>query len=119
MSANIASRHYNRRAPSLRSPSVGDSKIACLLADLRQDLGNFLLAVDHLGKEADAIDFAGAIPARLDQDSGLLLGRDGQPVQHVGKRLSIEFTEFFGYIFDRIHAGIPLEAVVVRNVVEA
>src|SRR3990170_4344811 len=90
-----------------------------LLADLRQDLGDLLLAADHLGPEADAGDLAVVVPARLDQDARLVLRRDGQAVHHRGQPLAIELAELLGYVLDRVDAGIALEAVVIGGVVEA
>src|SRR5687767_1187385 len=49
-----------------------------LLLQLRQGLGDDLLALFHLGEEADPVDLSGLVPGRLDQDSRRLVGRDRQ-----------------------------------------
>src|SRR5262245_66293330 len=82
--------------------AVGDGDVPSLLADPGQDLGDLLLAVDHLGQEADAVDLAVVVPARLDQDDGIVLGRDGQAVHRAGERLAIVPTVFFGYVIEMV-----------------
>ena len=63
------------------------------LPQLGKDLRDLLLAVDHLGQEADAIDLAFVVPARLDQDVGLVLRRDGEAVEGFCEPLAIELLE--------------------------
>src|SRR6266851_431013 len=82
-----------------------------LLPELGQDLGDLLLAVDHLGEKADAVDLAGIVPGRLDQDRRLVGGRNGQPVHRLGEALAIELAELLlRDVFDRVDAGVALDA---------
>src|SRR5215470_6933464 len=89
------------------------------LPELGQLAGDGLLAVDHLGDIADAVDVAFVVPGRLDQDARLVLRRDGHAVQRFGQRLAVEFAELGGGVGDRIDGGVALDAVMVRYVLEA
>src|SRR5437868_5989099 len=89
------------------------------LPQLRQLAGDLLLAVDHLGDEADAVDVAFVVPGGLDQDAGLVLGRDRHAMQRRGQCLAVELAELLGRVLDRIDAGIALDAVVIGHVFEA
>src|ERR1043166_9921607 len=88
------------------------------LPELRQLAGDLLLAVDHLGDIADAVDVTFVVPGGLDQDAGLVLGRDRHAVQRGGERLRVELAELPGRLLDRVDAGVALDAVVVRPVFE-
>src|SRR4051812_13593411 len=90
-----------------------------LFAELRQDLGDLLLAGHDLGEEADAVDLAGIVPSGFNQDRRFILGRDRQPVHRLGERLAIEFAELLlGDVFDCVDGGVTFDAVVIRFVVE-
>src|SRR5215467_2676296 len=90
-----------------------------LLAELRQDLRDLLLTVDHLGEEADAVDLAFVVPGGLDQDVRLILRRDGEAVHRLREPLTIELLELLlGHVLDRVDRGVSLDAVVVGLVVE-
>src|SRR5262249_40146962 len=105
--------------PWLTLPAPGGEERKESLAELRQLAGDLLLAVDHLGDEADAVDVAFVVPGGLDQDAGLVFGRDGQPVQRGGEPFAVELADLLGGELDRMDAGVALDAVVIRQVAEA
>src|SRR5947207_15132851 len=97
--------------PANSSCSTSDRR---LLAQLRQRLHDLLLAVDHLGEEADAVDVAVRVPGGLHQDARLLLRLDGEAVHGLGERLAIELAELLGRVLPGVDAVIALDAVMVR-----
>src|SRR6266513_4219773 len=85
---------------------------------LGQGLDDSLLALDDFGQEADPVDVAVVIPGGLHQDAGLLLWLDGEAVQRLGEQLAIEPADLLCRVLDRVHAGVALDAVMVRHVAE-
>src|SRR3989449_6065780 len=108
-----------REASQQQLQSVRQRFTSRLLAQLGQGLDDLLLALDDFGQEADAVDVAVVIPSGLHQDAGLLLGLDGEAVQRLGEQLAIEPADLLGRVLDRVHAGVALDAVMVRHVAEA
>src|SRR5438132_10948353 len=92
---------------------------AHLFSELRQRLDDLLLAVDHLGQEADAVDVAVRVPAGLHQDAGFLLGLDGEAVQRLCQQPAIELADLLGGVLDRVYPGVALDAVMVGHIAEA
>src|SRR5215510_5806406 len=87
-----------------------------LLPELGQLAGDGLLAVDHLGDVADAVDVAFVVPGRLDQDARLVLRRDGHAMQRFGQRLTVELAELGSGVADRVDGSVALDAVMVGYV---
>src|SRR5438046_3708120 len=58
--------------PAFAGTTVGES-----LPELRQLAGDLLLAVDHFGNVAHAVDVAFVVPGGFDEDARLVLRRDG------------------------------------------
>src|SRR5262249_33068553 len=101
-------------------PDPAIRKAADLLSELGQDFGNLLLAVDDLGEEADAVDLAFLVPGGFDQDTRLVLRRDGEAVHRLREAFAVKLAEFlFGHVFDGVDRHVALEPVVVGLVVEA
>src|SRR5437879_9188031 len=90
-----------------------------LLAQLGQRLHDLLLAVDHLGQEADAVDVAVRVPGGLHQDAGFLLGLDGEAVQRLRQQLAVELADLLGRVLYGIDAGVALDSIMVGPVAEA
>src|SRR2546430_708467 len=88
-------------------------------AQLGKGLTDSWLAFDDCAQEADPVDVAVVIPGGLHQDAGLLLWLDGEAVQRLGEQLAIEPADLLGRVLDRVHAGVALDAVMVRHVAEA
>src|SRR5262249_56018881 len=111
-----ASRATPPRLVALRRAPLSDG----LLAELRQDLRDLLLAVHHLGQKADAVDLAFVVPARLDQDVGLVVGRDRQPVHGSGEALAVELPDLLlGRILAPVTPPVPLSSLSVPLAVDA
>src|SRR5262249_42101268 len=96
---------------------VPNSALRILLLQLRQRLRDHLLAVLHLGEEADAVDLAGLVPACLEQNTRHLVRRDRQAVQRVRNRLRLELASLLGGGFDHVGRDIAFHAVMVGLVI--
>src|SRR3974390_174730 len=89
-----------------------------LLAELRQSFDDFLLAVDYLAEEGDAVDVAVLVPGRLHQNAWLIFRRDSRVMRGFRKGSAIKLSDFFCDVLDEIHRGIAFDAVVIAGIVE-